>query len=252
MSTLTAERADLLETLAEHRYFLRYTVQGLTDEQAAGRPTVSELSLAGLIKHVAGIEAQLGRFIEGGPEAMDGPEARGDWRRVPEPADTRRRARGLRGGRRRTDELVASLPDLDVPHPLPEAPWFEPGARWSARRVSCTSSPRPPSTPGTRTSSGSHSTVRSRWAQGPAGPRIDAGVRISRLEGEAQVEQPVDVSLRLLEAARVLAGGAPVPCGAATPSATQATEMSRSSWSRLVTVATHDDLLAIRRLRPGR
>ena len=35
----------------------------------------------------------------------------------------------------RTDELVASLPDLDAAHPLPEAPWFEAGARWSVRRV---------------------------------------------------------------------------------------------------------------------
>ena len=36
---------------------------------------------------------------------------------------------------RHTDELVAALPSLDASHPLPEAPWFEPGARWSARRV---------------------------------------------------------------------------------------------------------------------
>jgi hypothetical protein len=36
---------------------------------------------------------------------------------------------------RRTEEIVLGLPDLDVSHPLPEAPWFEPGARWSARRV---------------------------------------------------------------------------------------------------------------------
>ena len=35
----------------------------------------------------------------------------------------------------RTDELVAALPDLDATQPLPEAPWFEPGARWSARQV---------------------------------------------------------------------------------------------------------------------
>ncbi|HZH22206.1 MAG TPA: DUF664 domain-containing protein, partial [Geodermatophilus sp.] len=27
------------------------------------------------------------------------------------------------------------LPDLDASHPLPEAPWFQPGARRSARRV---------------------------------------------------------------------------------------------------------------------
>ena len=25
--------------------------------------------------------------------------------------------------------------DLDADYPLPEAPWFEPGARWSVRRV---------------------------------------------------------------------------------------------------------------------
>jgi hypothetical protein len=36
---------------------------------------------------------------------------------------------------RRTDHLVAVLASLDASHPLPEAPWFEPGARWSARRV---------------------------------------------------------------------------------------------------------------------
>ncbi len=34
-----------------------------------------------------------------------------------------------------TDELVRTLPDLDASHPLPQAPWFEPGASWSARRV---------------------------------------------------------------------------------------------------------------------
>ena len=35
----------------------------------------------------------------------------------------------------RTAALVVTLPDLEVTQPLPEAPWFEPGARWSVRRV---------------------------------------------------------------------------------------------------------------------
>jgi hypothetical protein len=35
----------------------------------------------------------------------------------------------------RTDDVVRTLPDLDASHPLPEAPWFEPGAHRSARRV---------------------------------------------------------------------------------------------------------------------
>jgi hypothetical protein len=34
----------------------------------------------------------------------------------------------------RTDELLASV-DLDARHPLPKAPWFQPGAEWSARRA---------------------------------------------------------------------------------------------------------------------
>ena len=34
-----------------------------------------------------------------------------------------------------TDAHVATIPDLDLSYPLPEAPWFEPGAAWSARRV---------------------------------------------------------------------------------------------------------------------
>ncbi|GAB3957415.1 hypothetical protein GCM10027614_72850 [Micromonospora vulcania] len=53
---LTGERADLLQTLRRHRGFLLHTVDGLTDEQAATRTTVSELCLGGLIKHVAGTE----------------------------------------------------------------------------------------------------------------------------------------------------------------------------------------------------
>jgi Protein of unknown function (DUF664) len=36
---------------------------------------------------------------------------------------------------RRTDEMMATPPDLDATQPLPDAPWFERGARWSARRV---------------------------------------------------------------------------------------------------------------------
>ncbi|MBR7679315.1 DUF664 domain-containing protein, partial [Streptomyces daliensis] len=34
----------------------------------------------------------------------------------------------------RTDELITTL-DLDASHPLPVAPWFEPGASWSVRRT---------------------------------------------------------------------------------------------------------------------
>ena len=59
----TKKRTDLLATLEKHRGFLRQTVQGLTDEQAAERTTVSELCLGGLIKHVARAEEGWADFI---------------------------------------------------------------------------------------------------------------------------------------------------------------------------------------------
>ncbi|MQA15840.1 MAG: DUF664 domain-containing protein [Pseudonocardiaceae bacterium] len=138
--TVTGERADLLETLAKHRYFLRYTLRDLTDDQAAQRTTASELCLSGLIKHVAFTERQWINFI------LDGPSAMGNWDES-SMDDWSNGFRAMEGETlaalldeyeqvaRRTDELVVQLPDLDVSHPLPEAPWFEPGARWSARRV---------------------------------------------------------------------------------------------------------------------
>ncbi|KUJ35309.1 DinB family protein [Streptomyces sp. MI02-2A] len=141
--TVTGERADLLEVLAKHRQFLRFTTRDLTDEQAGRRTTASQLCLGGLIKHVAAVERSWVQFI------LDGPSAMGDFTTMTE-ADWTRRAdefRMLPGETlagvladyaevaRRTDELVVTLPDLDATQPLPKAPWFESGARWSARRV---------------------------------------------------------------------------------------------------------------------
>jgi len=133
---VTGERADLIEALDRHRYFLRFAVRGLTDEQALARPTVSALCLGALIKHVAATEATWVRFIRGGAAAMgNDPDAWArEWR--VEPGET---LDGLlvqyEAVARDTDQLVATLPDLDAAHPLPEAPWFQPGATWSARRV---------------------------------------------------------------------------------------------------------------------
>jgi Protein of unknown function (DUF664) len=136
----SSERADLLETMAKHRSFLRQTVQGLTDEQAARRTTASELCLGGLIKHVAEVEEGWAGFIEHGPVAIGSADQ----------AAMEAHAAGFRMSAgetlaglldrygevaRTTDDLVAVLPSLDASHPLPQAPWFEPGARWSARRV---------------------------------------------------------------------------------------------------------------------
>ncbi|MFJ4190865.1 DinB family protein [Kitasatospora sp. NPDC089509] len=142
-SAVTGERADLLVALEKQRHFLRFTTRDLTDEQAAQRSSASELCLGGLIKHVASVERLWAAFIVQGPSAMP------DFSAMTE-ADFARRAdefRLLPGETlagvlaeyaevaRRTDELVASLADLDAAQPLPKAPWFEADTEWSARRV---------------------------------------------------------------------------------------------------------------------
>jgi uncharacterized damage-inducible protein DinB len=140
--TVAGERADLLAMLAKHRHFLRFTTRDLTDEQAGRRTTVSELCLGGLIKHVTAVERSWVEFILEGPSAMPDFTAmteedlavRGDQFRLL-PGET---LAGVLAGyeevARRTDEVIAALPDLNAAHPLPKAPWFQED-RWSARRV---------------------------------------------------------------------------------------------------------------------
>ena len=147
--TSSGERTDLIDTLRRHRGFLRFTVRDLTDEQASTRTTASELTLGGLIKHVAITEQSWAQFIVDGPG--DRPEidwANVDWSNPPPEVVAWTEGHRMTEGETlagllarydevaaRTDELVASLPDLDAAHPLPEAPWFEPGASWTARRA---------------------------------------------------------------------------------------------------------------------
>src|SRR5207248_41160 len=129
----TGERADLQETLARHRYFLRFTVRDLTDEQARQRTTASSLTLGGLMKHVAATEQQWMNFVLRGVEAMvEGSMA--DWENNFKMLESETLAELLARYdevARRTADIIASLPDLDASQALPEAPWFEPGARWS-------------------------------------------------------------------------------------------------------------------------
>ena len=141
--TLSTERTDLLAILTQTRFFLRNTARGLTDEQARQRTTVSELCLGGLIKHVTDAERSWADFIVHGTSAQRAfadmtPE---DWARR---ADSFRLLddetldgvlAGYENEAAKTDELIRTLPDLDLAHPLPEAPWFPPGEQWTARHA---------------------------------------------------------------------------------------------------------------------
>jgi uncharacterized damage-inducible protein DinB len=139
--TLTGERADFAATLAQHRALLRQTTRGITDEQAGLRTTVSALCLGGIIKHVSQVERGWARFIVEGPSDSDVTDDEASMQAHQDgflmlPGET---LSGLlddyQAVAAETDELLRTLPDLDAVQPLPEAPWFPPGATWSARRV---------------------------------------------------------------------------------------------------------------------
>ncbi|WP_336081346.1 DinB family protein [Nocardia sp. SSK8] len=140
---IDAERTDILDALAKHRHFLRFTVRDLTDEQAGLHTTVSELCLGGLIKHVTAVERNWATFIvEGAAAAPDfeslTEEQIADWGKEfqMQPGDTLAAILDAYAAvAAKTDQLVRELPDLGVSHELPKAPWFEPGARWTARRT---------------------------------------------------------------------------------------------------------------------
>jgi hypothetical protein len=135
----SGERADLLQALQQQRHFLRHTTRDLTDEQAAMRTTVSALCLGGIVKHVTRVERNWARFaVEGGGHMAFDPESMAAHAESFEMQEGDTLAGLLEAYEQvaaSTDELVATHPDLDASHALPEAPWFPPGARWSARRA---------------------------------------------------------------------------------------------------------------------
>jgi uncharacterized damage-inducible protein DinB len=129
------ERTGLLSFLAQQRYVLTLTAHGLTDEQARSTPTVSTLSVGGLIKHVASTErgwmdTMLQRESSGGAH-----DYMADFVMTDE--DT---LSGLISGydkvARETEDAVAGV-ELDDPVPVPQGvPWYPDDVdAWSVRWV---------------------------------------------------------------------------------------------------------------------
>jgi uncharacterized damage-inducible protein DinB len=133
------ERHALLAFLAEQRQGLRYAVHGVTDEQATARSTVSELTLGGLVKHVAICEQHwMVWFVQQGSTdhffATDDYErgfALGDGETL---ADVLERYDEVAA---ETEKIVADLPDLGAAlTPTPEGiPWLPAGLVYSPRWV---------------------------------------------------------------------------------------------------------------------
>ncbi|MFF6949523.1 DUF664 domain-containing protein [Streptomyces iakyrus] len=97
---------------------------------------VSELTLGGIVKHLAqGEETWTQIMTKGDGELPDGMLDMGQYRMADGdtlPALPERYARAAHA----TEEAVAALPDLDVGVPLPKTPWSPPEPQyWSARRI---------------------------------------------------------------------------------------------------------------------
>ncbi|GES31045.1 DinB family protein [Streptomyces angustmyceticus] len=128
------EAGALLAFLEAQRGGLRRALMGLTDAQAAERPSASELSLAGLVKHAAETEQGWLETAQQRPRSVARtPET---WHLSFRLEDGETPAGVLEfwdGVARRTEEFIRSVPSLNDTFPLPAMPWFPDGARQSMR-----------------------------------------------------------------------------------------------------------------------
>ncbi len=133
------ERDGLLSYLAQQRLVLRIAAHGLTDEQARATPTVSSLSVGGLIKHVGQVERSwiditLQRSAP--PEASDAAGYDDGFHLLPDEtlAETLEEYAAIAA---ETEEVITGIEDLGQPVPVPKGvPWFPDDVdAWSVRWV---------------------------------------------------------------------------------------------------------------------
>ncbi len=128
------ERGTLMLFVESQRIAIRASLAGLTEDQAASRPSASELSLSGLVKHVAGVELNWLRMAQGrAGETEHSPEA---WAEAFRLVGDETIASVQAFWDEVTAELTAfvrDLPSLDETFPLPPAPWFPENHKVSMR-----------------------------------------------------------------------------------------------------------------------
>ncbi|MXM66300.1 DUF664 domain-containing protein [Streptomyces sp. HUCO-GS316] len=128
------ERGALLSFLAEQRGGVRRALLGLTEEQAASKPSASDLSLSGLLKHVAEVEQGWVARAKGEPPAVHRDES--TWQEcfvLVEGESVEQQLAYWEKVAAETEAYVRSVPSLDDTFPLPNDPWFPPDERVSVR-----------------------------------------------------------------------------------------------------------------------
>ncbi|MEU6259287.1 DinB family protein [Streptomyces sp. NPDC047043] len=128
------ERGALLAFIEEQRGGIRRALLGLTEEQAASRPSASELSLSGLLKHVAEVEQGWIARAKQEPPAIKRDET--NWHETFQLVEGETVASQLAYWEKvaaETEAYIRSVPSLDDTFPLPNDPWFPPEGRVSVR-----------------------------------------------------------------------------------------------------------------------
>ncbi|WP_307848315.1 DinB family protein [Microbispora oryzae] len=133
---VTDERDALLAFLDQQRLVLRVAAHGLTDAQAASTPTVSALSVGGLIKHVTFAEDIWADIVMGTPPARSEEAYHRAFRM--QPGETLASVLDEYAAvARRTEKVIGGVPDMGQAVPVPaDWPWPPDGAdAWSVRWV---------------------------------------------------------------------------------------------------------------------
>ena len=131
------EKGQLLAFLDQQRLVISLAAYGLTDDQARATPSASELSVGGLIKHVANVERSWMDTVLARQRPSDGGATDYDRGFHPGPDESLESILAdYAQAAAETDQIVRSL-DLDRPVPVPkDVPWFPDDLdAWSVRWV---------------------------------------------------------------------------------------------------------------------
>ncbi len=120
------ERTQVLDYLAQQRLVLRLSAYGLTDAQARSVPSVSSLSVGGIIKHVAATERYwIDSVVLGHPSARGGGGSYGDTFKVGPDEALDDVLADYSEVAEATVDAVDAIGDLDHAVPVPrDSPWL--------------------------------------------------------------------------------------------------------------------------------
>src|ERR1022692_3008928 len=119
------ERDGLSAFLAQQRYVLRLAAFGLKDEEARLAPTVSSLSVGGLLKHCTAVEKYWLGLVTGNVEVSGGEDDYEAHFRLGADETLAGAIETYESVAAETEAIVAEISDLGRAVPVPkDVPWF--------------------------------------------------------------------------------------------------------------------------------